>query len=83
MAKSEIHYGRVINGEIVLNDPNALPDGTRVTVRLLKGKRRPTKGKGQSSSLLERLKPVIGVARGLPKDLAKNHDHYLHGLPKK
>jgi hypothetical protein len=24
-----------------------------------------------------------GSARGLPPDMALNHDHYLHGLPKK
>jgi hypothetical protein len=29
------------------------------------------------------LKDVIGKAAGLPKDLAENHDHYLHGQPKK
>jgi hypothetical protein len=26
---------------------------------------------------------VIGIAKGLPADLAENHDHYLHGRPKK
>jgi hypothetical protein len=24
-----------------------------------------------------------GKAKGLPSDLAANHDHYLHGLPKR
>ena len=24
-----------------------------------------------------------GSVRGLPSDMALNHDHYLHGLPKK
>jgi len=24
-----------------------------------------------------------GAVRGLPPDMALNHDHYLHGLPKK
>ena len=24
-----------------------------------------------------------GAVRGLPSDMALNHDHYLHGLPKK
>jgi hypothetical protein len=24
-----------------------------------------------------------GTVRGLPSDMALNHDHYLHGLPKK
>ena len=34
-------------------------------------------------TLYERLKPVIGIAKGLPPDLARNHDHYLYGGPKR
>jgi hypothetical protein len=34
-------------------------------------------------TLYERLKCVIGKAKGLPPDLALNHDHYLHGQPKR
>jgi len=30
-----------------------------------------------------RLKEFAGVAQGLPSDMARNHDHYLHGRPKK
>jgi hypothetical protein len=30
-------------------------------------------------SLYDRLRPLIGAAQGLPTDLARNHDHYLHG----
>ena len=30
-----------------------------------------------------RLKQFDGAVRGLPFDLARNHDHYLHGRPKK
>ena len=26
---------------------------------------------------------VIGIVHGYPPDLAKNHDHYLYGMPKK
>ena len=26
---------------------------------------------------------LAGTAEGLPPDLAENHDHYLHGAPKK
>lgn len=26
---------------------------------------------------------VAGTAEGLPADFAENHDHYLHGAPKK
>ncbi len=37
----------------------------------------------QPPTVLERLKPFVGAAKGLPADLAKNHDHYIHGTPKK
>jgi mRNA-degrading endonuclease RelE of RelBE toxin-antitoxin system len=30
-----------------------------------------------------RLKKFAGTVRGLPSDMARNHDHYLHGRPKK
>ena len=31
----------------------------------------------------EALLAVAGTAEGLPEDLAHNHDHYLHGTPRK
>jgi hypothetical protein len=34
-------------------------------------------------SLFERLRSVVGKAKGLPPDAASNHDHYLYGLPRK
>ena len=33
--------------------------------------------------IYERLKDFVGIADDLPEDLAENHDHYLHGRPKK
>jgi hypothetical protein len=31
----------------------------------------------------EALLEVAGTAEGLPPDFAENHDHYLHGAPKR
>ena len=31
----------------------------------------------------EALSELAGTAAGLPSDLAHNHDHYLHGSPKR
>lgn len=31
----------------------------------------------------EKLRSLAGTAKGLPEDFAANHDHYLHGLPKR
>lgn len=79
--------GRVENGQIVLNDPVALPEGMKVRVELL-GEAGATAEKGMSEeeglpTLYERMKSVVGKAEGLPSDYAINHDHYLHGQPKR
>lgn len=29
------------------------------------------------------LQEVAGTAKGLPPDFARNHDHYLHGTPRR
>lgn len=31
----------------------------------------------------EALLEIAGTAEGLPHDFAENHDHYLHGAPKR
>ena len=31
----------------------------------------------------EVFKDLIGAAEGLPVDMAENHDHYIHGTPRK
>ena len=31
----------------------------------------------------KKLLALAGTAKGLPEDFAANHDHYLHGLPKR
>ena len=33
--------------------------------------------------VLEKLRLLAGKGRNLPTDLAANHDHYLHGTPKR
>ena len=34
-------------------------------------------------SVWDALLEFAGTAKGLPPDLAENHDHYLHGAPKR
>lgn len=67
------HYGRVENGVVVLEKPEALPEGTYVSVTPVEVK----------STLGQRLMDFAGIVKGLPPDMAKNHDHYIHGTPKK
>jgi len=38
--------------------------------------------KREPQSVWEALRSLSGKAKGLPPDMAANHDHYLHGLPK-
>jgi len=37
----------------------------------------------EEGSWSDLLKDFAGKAEGLPSDMAKNHDHYLHGAAKK
>jgi len=69
------YTGHVKNGMVVLDDHVVLPEGLPVRVE--------AEGAGMPRSLAERLRGVIGVSKGLPSDMARNHDHYLHGGPRK
>jgi len=71
-----VYRGRVRNGVVVVDGAPDLPEGAEVQVELL-----PTEERG--STLGQRLMKFAGVLRGLPPDLARNHDHYLYGVPKK
>lgn len=77
-----VYHGTVKNG-IVVFDGGATPgDGVRVVVQPVDG----VEADEQPSpkSLAENLLGLAGIAGpGLPTDLARNHDHYLHGLPKR
>jgi len=76
-----VYRGRVENSAIRLEETAALPDGVEVDVRLLAEISSPEQA--DVPSLYERLKDVVGKAKGLPPDLAENHDHYLHGRAKR
>jgi len=79
--------GHVENGQVVLDSQLPLPEGMRVRVELLDNAAAQHQSEGESTaelpSLYERLKPFIGSVKGLPSDFAINHDHYLHGQPKR
>ena len=65
--------GHIQNGVVVFDEPVAVPEGTAVRVEVIAPPRK---------TLAERFQDVIGAGVDLPEDLAKNHDHYLHGTPK-
>lgn len=69
--------GIVKNGVVVLDSPSPLPDGTRVKVLVESVADTPRKSK-----LRERLLALSGSVDDLPADMARNHNHYIHGAPK-
>ena len=68
----------VENDTIKLPPGVHLPDGTRVRIE---NAERAEEAPHQT--LVERYAKFVGLADGLPEDMAKNHDHYLHGAPKR
>lgn len=69
------YTGKVMGGVIVLESDPGLKDGTIVYVE-------PTT-ESKISTVGARLKKFAGSMKNLPDDLARNHDHYLHGHAKK
>jgi hypothetical protein len=66
------YVGKVTNGTVVLPPEANLPEGTEVRVEPI-----------ARESLAKRLKNVIGAVYDMPSDWAENHDHYIHGAPKR
>jgi hypothetical protein len=64
----------VENNSIKLPPGVNVPDGTcaRIIFETVPGR-----------TLAERYAGLIGITDALPEDMADNHDHYLHGAPKK
>ena len=70
------YIGTIENGVVVLPPQAQLAEGTKVRVE-------PVETGEVVPTLEELLAPLAGKASGLPSDLAEQHDHYLHGTPRK
>lgn len=77
------YRGQVINGQIVLSDPVQLPEGAAVVVEVRCVAEQPSSATPPPQSQFDRLGDVIGQAQGLPADFAAEHDHYIHGTPRR
>jgi hypothetical protein len=75
-----VYRGIVENGVVVLNKGSSLPDGTEVRIEPLA---RGESISGEGATLAEQFADVIGTVPELPPDMAAQHDHYLHGAPKR
>jgi hypothetical protein len=70
--------GELKNGVVVFGDGTPpLSKGSRLKIEVVEAAR------PLARTLAERLASVVGRADGLPDDLAAQHDHYLHGQPKR
>lgn len=70
------YRGHIKNGQITLDEPIELPEGAEVHVNVLDASVLP-------STVWTKLLDLAGTAKGLPSDMAENHDHYLYGTPKR
>ena len=70
-----VYKGQVQNGKVVLEGDVVLPEGSRVNVTVA--------DEAQGPTLYERHQAFIGMIDDLPADLAAEHDHYIHGTPKR
>ncbi len=73
------YRGHVRNGKITLDEPVALPEGVAVNVEIIEQK---TDAAERGPSIWDKLLELAGSVDG-PEDWARNHDHYIHGTPKK
>ena len=71
--------GTIVNGRVVLEAGAAIPEGTTVDVQPVRSRGRSSKKpKGADLLALTRFAVRTGI-----RDLASEHDHYLHGTPKR
>jgi hypothetical protein len=85
------YEGTVQNGMVVLHGSLSLPDGTVVAIVPMPSP--PTEpesrelARREEQTVWQKLTELGRWAEtqptDLPSDLAVNHDHYLHGLPKR
>ena len=73
------YRGHVEGGVIVLEGGKRPPEGMIVRIEPLRKPRAKKKPESVSGMLLS----LAGRVKGLPRDMARNHDHYLHGHPKR
>jgi hypothetical protein len=77
---AETYSGEVRNGSVVFDGGvPPLLEGARLRIEVVEA---IGEGDEATPTLADRLRSVIGAAKGLPADLAEQHDHYIHGTPK-
>ena len=75
--------GQFKSGVIVFDSPPPLPEGAVVEVQPVDPSSSAGRGRDDLPSWGDVLKDFVGKAKGLPPDMARNHDHYIHGTRKR
>ena len=75
--------GKVHDGAILLEDSAKLPEGAHVEIEVKMVTKAESSDELEVSPTLLNLLTLAGIAKDLPEDFAAQHDHYLHGTPKR
>jgi len=75
------YRGQVKNGVIVLESGVRLREGMDVRVEPVDSNGDLPADAQETHDLREGLLSFSGLVKDGPSDLARNHDHYLHGTP--
>lgn len=73
------YRGTVRNGVVEFEEGPVPAEGTSVVIEPVEAVR----AAGGEKSLSEALLELAGTIDDLPADFARNHDHYIHGQPKR
>lgn len=77
------YQGHIENGVIVLDEPANLQNGTKVRIELLSDGGTTPNADAPPVTQFVHYQSIIGAIDDLPPDFAAQHDHYIHGTPKK
>jgi hypothetical protein len=76
--------GTVMNGVVVLDGGPTLPEGTKVRVEPKPTSAETTETEPEADTpTLAGLLKLAGKLTDMPADFAEQHDHYIHGTPKR
>jgi hypothetical protein len=74
------YRGQVKNGVVVLEGGPLPAEGTSVRVEVIEA---ISPASSDRQSIWNKLLELSGTVEGLPADMAEQHDHYIHGTPKR